>query len=186
MEYHIEEEESIDLNLLIFKKKKLIEQCKNLSNQEYVEIFNIIIKDSCQYSKNKNGIFINLSNVTENTIDKILNFISYIKYNKEDLLKHEEVINNVKKNISIEDKVIQNTYNINNNEEYDNDSDEDDDNYEYNNLIFSSDEEEDLENKLNLKKKKIKYSGKKAKMIKSIRDSNDMNKNKIRNKKIEE
>ena len=184
MEYHIEEE-SIDLNLLISKKKKLIEQCKNLSNQEYLEIFNIISKDNCQFSKNKNGVFINLSNVSENTINKILNFINYIKYNKEDLLKHEEVINNVKKNISIEEKVIEKKYNINNEDNDDEDTDENN-SYEYNNLIFSSDEDEDLENKLNLKKKKIKYSGKKAKMIKSIRDSNDINKNKNRNKKNDE
>ena len=52
-------------------------------------------------------------------------------------------------------------------------------------LIFSSDEDEDLENKLSLKKKKIKYTGKKAKMIKSIKDGNDF-KNKIKNKKNNE
>ena len=50
-------------------------------------------------------------------------------------------------------------------------------------LIFSSDEDEDLENKISLKKKKTKYSGKKAKMIKSIRDSSDINKFKNKSKK---
>jgi len=43
-----------------------------------------------------------------------------------------------------------------------------------------------LENKLSLKKKKIKYSGKKAKMIKSIKDSGNNNNNKNKNKKSEE
>ena len=47
-------------------------------------------------------------------------------------------------------------------------------------LTFSSDEDENLENKITLKKKKNKYTGKKAKMIKSIKnkDNNDLNKNK--------
>ena len=74
---------------LILKKKKLIEISKNLSKIEYFEIFNIIKQDNCQYSENKNGIFINLSNVSEITIDKIFNFINFIKNKKEYLIKHE-------------------------------------------------------------------------------------------------
>jgi hypothetical protein len=175
---------------LILKKKKLIEISKNLTKIEYLEIFNIIQEDKCIYSENKNGIFINLSNVSENTIDKIFNFINFIKHKKEDLLKYEEYVSIAKKNISdVQKSVINNNittekeYNDNNNNyEY---SDSDDDEKKLNEyLVFSSDEEDDLENKLSLKKKKIKYSGKKAKMIKSIKDSGNNNKNK--NKKSEE
>jgi hypothetical protein len=171
---------------LILKKKKLIEISKNLTKIEYLEIFNIIQEDKCIYSENKNGIFINLSNVSENTIDKIFNFINFIKHKKEDLLKYEEYVTIAKKNISdVQKSVINN--NITTEKEYN-----DDNNYEYSDedekkineyLIFSSDEEDDLENKLSLKKKKIKYSGKKAKMIKSIKDTGN---NKNRNKKSEE
>jgi hypothetical protein len=94
---------SISLNysdILNLKKKKLIEVSKNLTKIEYLEIFNIIQNDNCQYSENKNGIFINLSNVSENTIDKIFNFINFIKHKKEDLFKYEEYINIAKKNIT--------------------------------------------------------------------------------------
>lgn len=171
---------------LILKKKKLIEISKNLTKIEYLEIFNIIQEDKCIYSENKNGIFINLSNVSENTIDKIFNFINFIKHKKEDLLKYEEYVTIAKKNISdVQKSVINN--NITTEKEYN-----DDNNYEYSDedekkineyLVFSSDEEDDLENKLSLKKKKIKYSGKKAKMIKSIKDTGN---NKNRNKKSEE
>lgn len=175
-----------NLNLfnLILKKKKLIEVSKNLTNIEYLEIFNIIKEDNCNYSENKNGIFINLVNVTENTIDKIFNFIKFIKHKKEDLLKHEEYLNMAKLNIS---NIIKNTENNNINNESDKTIEilEEEENIVNDNfLIFSSDEEEDLENKILLKKKKIKYSGKKAKMIKSIKDSNDINKPKNRNKSI--
>jgi len=173
---------NIDLKIystdnFIIKKKKLIDICKNLTKLEYVEIFTIIKEDNCQYSENKNGIFINLSNINEYTIDKIFSFLSFIKHKKEDLIKHEEIINNVKKNIDETNK--NNDIGINNEIEkneyiYYNEVET-----ETNYLVFSSDEDEDIENKISLKKKKTKYSGKKAKMIKSIKDNND---NKYKNK----
>jgi len=173
---------------LIMKKKKLIEISKNLTKIEYLEIFNIIQEDNCNYSENKNGIFINLSNVSENTIDKIFNFINFIKHKKEDLIKYEQYVNLAKKNINENKNVVENINIITNNEINTKEKcysyfDEDDEDETKNNnyLLFSSDEEDDLENKISLKKKKIKYSGKKAKMIKSIKDTGDNN-NKLKNK----
>lgn len=184
MQYDFEENKNIylneDINIkksenLILKKKKLIEISKNLTQLEYLEIFNIIQEDKCSYSENKNGIFINLSNVSETTIDKILNFIYFIKHKKEDLVKYETYVNIAKQNISdiqksipIKNISIETKENINNYEYSDYEDEKNIDDY----LIFSSDEDEDLENKLSLKKKKVKYSGKKAKMIKSIKDGN--------------
>ena len=175
---------------LIMKKKKLIEISKNLTKIEYLEIFNIIQEDNCNYSENKNGIFINLSNVSENTIDKIFNFINFIKHKKEDLVKYEEYVNLAKKNINENKNVVENVNIIISNETntkekcYDYFDEDDEDEKKNNNyLLFSSDEEDDLENKISLKKKKIKYSGKKAKMIKSIKDTGDNNKLKNKNKK---
>jgi hypothetical protein len=160
---------------LITKKKKLIEISKNLTKIEYLEIFNIIQNDGCSYSENKNGIFINLMNVSEDTIDKIFNFIDFIKHKKEDLIKHEEYVNNFKKNMNENEKTtypeikevqIIDDYTYDSDENQDNDNDN-----KFNYLTFSSDEEEDLENKISLKKKKIKYTGKKAKIIRSIKDN---------------
>jgi hypothetical protein len=165
----------------IVKKKKLIDICKNLTKLEYVEIFTIIKEDNCQYSENKNGIFINLTNINEYTIDKIFNFLNFIKHKKEDLIKHEEIINNVKKNINETNKgndIIVNNEIEKNEYIYENEVE-----VETNYLIFSSDEDEDIENKISLKKKKTKYSGKKAKMIKSIKDNNNDNKYKNKSKK---
>ena len=179
----------VSTDSLSLKKKKLIEISKNLSKLEYLEIFNIIEEDKCQYSENKNGIFINLSNVSEETINKIINFINYIKNKKEELSEYDKFINNTKKNIyesEIKNLELLND-NSNNNSEYESleyieyaeHEEEIQDSYD-NYLDFSSDEDNDIENKITLKKKKVKYSGKKAKMIKSIRDSNDINKLKNR------
>jgi hypothetical protein len=169
--------------LLITKKKRLIDMVNNLSKMEYLEIFNIFLEDNCQYSENKNGVFINLNNVKENTIDKIYNFINFIKHKKEDLLIHEEKIKVAKDNIKetneksfkYEDNDLDidiDTYNS----YYGLDSDDDEaKKTEY--LVLSSDEDEDLENKISLKKKKVKYTGKKAKMIKSYKDNNQSTNN---------
>ena len=166
-------------DILITKKKKLIDMVNNLSKMEYLEIFNIFMEDNCQYSENKNGVFINLNNVKENTIDKIYNFINFIKHKKEDLLIHEEKIKVAKDNIKeinekkckYEDNDLDidiDTYNS----FYGLDSDCDEEFKKPEYLVLSSDEDEDLENKISLKKKKVKYTGKKAKMIKSYKDNN--------------
>ena len=164
---------------LIQKKKKLIELVKNLSKIEYTEIFNIFQEDNCSYTGNSNGVFINLTNVSEFTINKIFDFIDFIKKKKKELLDKESVLENIKKDISemeIKSEKTENKDNSNcNNISYEDLSDNEEsinvDNY----LCFSSDEDDDLDNKLCLKKKKIKYSGKKAKLIKSIKDNNEKN-----------
>ena len=144
----------INIDNITLKKKKLIEISKNLTNIEYLEIFNIIKEDNCNFSENKNGIFINLLNISEETIDKIFNFINFIKHKREDLMKHEEYLNIAKKNIS---SIIKNTENniiINESEKIVENFDQEEtiENSSY--LVFSSDEDEDLENKILLKKKK--------------------------------
>ena len=72
-------------NDLIQKKKKLIEMTSNLTKIEYIEILNIIQEDKCNYSSNTNGVFINLTNIENNTIDKIFNFLKFTKQKKEEL-----------------------------------------------------------------------------------------------------
>ena len=166
-EYHFKNSET-----LLFKKKKLIEICKNLAKNEYLEIYNIILKDSCPYSENKNGIFINLANIKETTIYKIFDFINFIKHKKEDLIIQDEKINNVKLNINedINNEIHNNSTNLINDENSDEDNN-DIESLDYNEeksskkyLSFSSDEDDNLENKLSLKKKKSKNNSKKMKI----------------------
>lgn len=168
-------------NASIKKKKKLLELVKNLSNIEYNEIFNIIQENNCQYSGNNNGIFINLQNVNDEIIDKIFNFLEFIKKKKEELNEKDVVLENIKKDIQVNETEHFDNNKINNtqkNETILSDDDCDDEKINYDKyLCFSSDEDNDLENKLSLKKKKNKYTGKNAKLMKSIKDNGDKNKN---------
>ena len=163
------------------KKKKLLELVKNLSNIEYNEIFNIIQENNCQYSGNNNGIFINLQNVNDEIIDKIFNFLEFIKKKKEELNEKDVVLENIKKDIQVNETEHFDNNKINNIKKNETVLSDDDCDYEKINydkyLCFSSDEDNDLENKLSLKKKKNKYTGKNAKLMKSIKDNGDKNKN---------
>ena len=178
----IEKREVSSNENLIMKKKKLIEISSNLTKIEYLEIFNIFVEDKCQYSENINGVFINLNNISEITIDKIFSFINFIKDKKEDLLIHEEKINNAKdiikenneKNIEFLNNEKNNNFN-----NYDELSSDDEEDKKINYLNLSSDEDDNIENKISLKKKRIKHTGKKAKIINSYKDSKD---NTVKNK----
>ena len=185
----IEKKEVSSNENLIMKKKKLIEISGNLTKIEYLEIFNIFVEDKCQYSENINGVFINLNNISETTIDKIFSFIKFIKDKKEDLLIHEEKINNakdiIKENNEKNIEYLNNEKNINFNNNYDYDlSSDDDEDKKINYLNLSSDEDDNIENKIILKKKRIKHTGKKAKIINSYKDGKDSStKNKSKSSK---
>jgi len=167
---------------LIMKKKRLLEAVSNLSTTEYLEIFNIFIEDKCQYSENINGVFINLNNVNEETIDRINSFINFIKDKKQDLLSRDKEVQTMKDNYIKEEIIQENVSAImqaeNNNECEISDSEEEDKNKIDKYLDISSDEDENLENKLSLKKKRVKQTGKKAKIINSYKTTKSKNGNK--------
>ena len=119
----------------------------NLNKIEYHEILNIIQKDNCTFSSNSNGVFINLTNVENHTIDKVFNFLKFTKQKKKELKEKENYLENFKKNINTEEKKVPEINNIkiiNNEDNKSVDSlSEDEDNTNYNDyLCFSSDEED--------------------------------------------
>lgn len=58
--------------------KKLRDNIDTLDKSKHIELFNLIKENDIQYSSNKNGIFINLSFVEKDKIDKIKNFVYLI------------------------------------------------------------------------------------------------------------
>ena len=63
---------SIDYN----SKKKLVLKIKSLNNkQNYIELFKMIIENNIEYSSNSNGVFFNVSKLTDELFNKISNFI---------------------------------------------------------------------------------------------------------------
>ena len=150
---YVKNDNNEDITDLIIKKKKLIEMTNNLNKIEYIEILNIIQEDKCTYSNNSNGVFINLTNIEEKTIDKIFDFLKFTKQKKKELKEKENYLESFKKNINdnkVSNNIIQTNNDISDEKSVDSLSDNSD-NLNYNDyLCFSSDDEDS--NTKNIKK----------------------------------
>ena len=81
---------------------KLKEQIEILSNFHQIEILKIFKKyDDVILNENKNGIFINMSHISDNIINEIEEYLSYVKTQE----SHIKIIENEKKKLS--DKYFQ-------------------------------------------------------------------------------
>ena len=77
-------------------KRELKREIEKLRREEHLEIFKIIRTETDKYTENNNGIFINLKNLTPETLYKIGSFVKYCK----------EIINNFKKVEEIKRDII--------------------------------------------------------------------------------
>ena len=81
---------------------KLKDQIEILSNFHQIEILKIFKKyDEVILNENKNGIFINMSHISDNIINEIEEYLSYVKTQE----SHIKIIENEKKKLS--DKYFQ-------------------------------------------------------------------------------
>jgi hypothetical protein len=90
-----------------------IELCKQiqtninrLSNNEIVEIFKIINETDTSYTKNNNGIFLNLNWVDDETLIKIDNYINFCIKSQNEISKYEMMKSLLNDSIKTKDKDI--------------------------------------------------------------------------------
>ncbi len=141
-------------------KKDLVKEISNLSNNEHIEIFKIIRNRTDKYTKNDNGIFINISILDNETINMIKNFVIFCLDNKERLEEKEEIIR------TEQDKMFKKNENKKKEENI------------IKTISVQQDDkikdiiEDDMEGiKISLKKLKPKYIGVKAKIIKNYKQN---------------
>jgi hypothetical protein len=61
-------------------KKNIMTRIQNLkSKKHYLHIYKIIKDNNVVYSQNINGIFINLTNVDDDILDKIIEYLNYVE-----------------------------------------------------------------------------------------------------------
>jgi hypothetical protein len=61
-------------------KKVIMTRIQNLkSKKHYLHIYKIIKENNVSYSQNINGIFINLTNIEDPILDKIIEYLSYVE-----------------------------------------------------------------------------------------------------------
>jgi len=97
-----------------------IELCKNikdniskLSNNEILEIFKIVNSNNTKYTKNNNGIFINLKWIEEDILNKINDYIEFSLKSQNEMNKYEKIKNSLNDTINIKDKIIDDMEDIN-------------------------------------------------------------------------
>ena len=89
--------------------KNIKTRIANLSQNEIEEIFKIIYKNNNNYSKNNNGIFINLSWLDMDTINKIDNYINFCIKSHNEINKYEVICTMLNDSINNKEKIDENT-----------------------------------------------------------------------------
>ena len=60
-------------------RKQIMTKIQNLKNKKhFLHIFNIIKENNVSYTQNINGVFINLTNISDNILDKITEYLNYL------------------------------------------------------------------------------------------------------------
>ena len=81
----------------IEKITEIKEEIEKMDKNSHLEVFNILENEQIPYNKNMNGIFINLSIINKDIIQKLENFIMYKKKQKKILNKDELIKEQYKK-----------------------------------------------------------------------------------------
>ena len=60
-------------------KKCIMTKIQNLKNKKhYIHIYKLIKENNVTYSQNINGIFINLNNISDDILEKIVQYLNYL------------------------------------------------------------------------------------------------------------
>ena len=78
----------------LIKIKEIIE---NLSKIQQIDILKILIEDSSNISENNNGSFVNLSEISITTLEKIKDYLNFINKQDNNLQIIEDKKNNLEK-----------------------------------------------------------------------------------------
>lgn len=78
------------------EKRHLAEQIGSLGNTEHLEILKIIRQYSINHSENNNGVFFNMTSLTDDIIEKIHDFVRYCYDNKHTLDEYDRKLHECK------------------------------------------------------------------------------------------
>jgi len=94
--------------------KKIKEELCNLNQNELEEVFKIIYKTNNNYSKNNDGVIINLSWINEDILNQIYNYIIFCIKSHNEINKYEVLCNNFSDIINNKEKIDETEIEISN------------------------------------------------------------------------
>lgn len=77
----------------------LVESIQRLNATEYEELFKLLHQNKCEYTRNNNGIFLNLSWLDETLLSKIELFVEFCKASRREIQHYESICKNLSQNI---------------------------------------------------------------------------------------
>lgn len=76
--------------ILYDKRKTLTDELKDLTRDQYEEIFRIVKRTNTPYSENNNGIFFDLNVTSDETIAKLIEYMVFVRTQRMDDKKRLE------------------------------------------------------------------------------------------------
>ena len=73
----------------------LVESIQRLNPTEYEELFKLLYRNKCDYTRNNNGVFLNLSWLTDEMIDKLEIFVKFCYASRKEIQHYEEICDNL-------------------------------------------------------------------------------------------
>jgi len=77
----------------------LVESIQHLNSTEYEEMFKLLYQNKCEYTRNNNGIFLNLSWLDKTLLDKLELFVEFCKASRREIQHYESICKNLSQNI---------------------------------------------------------------------------------------
>lgn len=71
-------------------KKKIFDEINKMNKENHENIFNIITKFNVSYTKNDNGIFINMLDIDDKCLNELIKYINFINQNNNNLIEFEK------------------------------------------------------------------------------------------------
>tara|TARA_B100001123_G_C15285092_1_gene1015342 strand:- start:704 stop:961 length:258 start_codon:yes stop_codon:yes gene_type:complete len=71
-------------------KKKIVDEINKMTKENHEDIFNIIKTYDIKHTKNNNGIFINISDITDDCLQEITKYIDFINANNSNIIEFEK------------------------------------------------------------------------------------------------
>lgn len=90
------QEDEISNKFTIPYLKSMKKDIAELQEDELIEILNYIKKDNIKYTENNNGVFVNMTKLSHQTLLQIEKFITFCQQNKKTLNNDSDFLNDIK------------------------------------------------------------------------------------------
>jgi hypothetical protein len=71
--------------------KQIVTAIQTLESTEIMELFKLLHKHKCEYTRNNNGIFINLSWLSEDILEKIEQYVAFCNKSHNEVQRYESI-----------------------------------------------------------------------------------------------